>query len=49
VAQPCYELGRQAVLMLYAQMTRAKSAPRQMTLEHRLIVRESSSPPTLLE
>ncbi|HEX2981834.1 MAG TPA: LacI family DNA-binding transcriptional regulator [Anaerolineaceae bacterium] len=49
VAQPCYELGRQSAQLLYAQMTQGKETPRQLILEHRLIVRESSSPPAQLD
>lgn len=48
VAQPCYELGRQSAHLLYALM-QEKQVPRQMVLEHQLIVRESSSPPTMLD
>ena len=44
VAQPCYDLGKQSANMLYAQMTQGKEIPRQMILDHRLIVRESSAP-----
>ena len=44
VAQPCYDLGKQAAKMLYAQMTQGKEIPRQMILDHKLIVRESSAP-----
>jgi DNA-binding LacI/PurR family transcriptional regulator len=43
VAQPCYELGKQATQLLYAQMSRNKEFPRQMILEHKLIIRESSA------
>lgn len=46
IAQPCYELGRESVHLLYAQMQQKKEFPRQMILAHRLIVRESSAPPT---
>lgn len=49
VAQPCYELGRQSVYLLYAQMTQRKDVPHQKTLEHQLIVRESSCPPAILD
>jgi len=48
IAQPCYELGTQSVQLLYAQMTQGKEIPRQLILEHKLIIRESSaSTPTL--
>lgn len=49
VAQPCYELGEQSAHLLYAQMTQGKEIPRQLILEHRLIVRESSAPPAMLD
>lgn len=49
VAQPCYELGKQAAHLLYACMTQGKEIPRQTILQHQLIVRESSSPPALLD
>jgi DNA-binding LacI/PurR family transcriptional regulator len=49
VAQPCYELGKQSAHLLYARMTQGKEIPRQTILKHQLIVRESSSPPELLE
>jgi DNA-binding LacI/PurR family transcriptional regulator len=42
VAQPCYELGKQSAYLLYDQMTQKKVLPRQMILNHQLIVRESS-------
>lgn len=45
VAQPCYELGRQSMQLLYAQMRPEKTTPRQILLDHKLIVRESSAPP----
>jgi LacI family repressor for deo operon, udp, cdd, tsx, nupC, and nupG len=45
VAQPCYELGKQAAYLLYAQLMRRKDVPRQIFLDHQLIVRESSAPP----
>ncbi|TLN00506.1 LacI family transcriptional regulator, partial [bacterium] len=44
IAQPCYELGKQSAHLLHARMTRGAEIPRQTVLEHRLIVRESSSP-----
>lgn len=47
VAQPCYELGRESFQLLYAQMAQEKEIPRQIILEHELIIRESSSPPHL--
>lgn len=47
VAQPCYELGRRSVQLLYAQMTQGKDIPRKLILEHQLIIRESSSPPAM--
>lgn len=49
VAQPCYELGRQTAHLLYAQMTQENEVSRQVVLEHRLIVRESSAPPSTLD
>jgi DNA-binding LacI/PurR family transcriptional regulator len=49
VAQPCYELGRRSAQLLYAQMSQAKEMSRQLILEHRLIVRESSAPPPTLD
>ncbi|MRR52202.1 MAG: LacI family transcriptional regulator, partial [Rhodocyclaceae bacterium] len=49
VAQPCYELGKQSAHLLHARMTRGAEIPRQTILEHRLIVRESSSPPASLD
>lgn len=42
VAQPCYELGMQSAYLLHDQMTQKKAMPRQMILNHQLIVRESS-------
>lgn len=44
VSQPCYELGEQSAKLLYAQLSQRKDFPRQVFLEHKLIVRESSSP-----
>ncbi len=51
IAQPCYKLGKQSMHLLYAQMTQGRDArvPHQLILEHELIVRESSSPPQLLD
>jgi DNA-binding LacI/PurR family transcriptional regulator len=49
VAQPCYQLGKQSAKLLYTQMSQEKNMPRQIILEHRLIVRESSSPPAVSE
>ena len=49
VAQPCYELGRQSAYLLYALMTQGKEIPRQLILEHELIIRESSSQSALLD
>ncbi|TLN19775.1 substrate-binding domain-containing protein, partial [bacterium] len=49
VAQPCYELGKQSARLLYAQMKGGNGISRQLILEHQLIVRESSAPPTLLD
>lgn len=49
VAQPCYEIGRQAARLLYTWLTQGREIPRETILEHRLIVRESSAPPTLLD
>lgn len=45
VAQPCYEIGRQAAQLLFAQFIPNTPVPRQVVLDHRLIVRESSGPP----
>jgi len=49
VAQPCYELGKRSARLLYDLMSQGKEIPRQVIMEHRLIVRESSAPPTLLD
>lgn len=49
VAQPCYELGKQSAHLLCAQMKQEKEIPRQIVLEHRLIVRESSTSPSLVD
>ncbi|GAP12671.1 transcriptional regulator, LacI family [Longilinea arvoryzae] len=49
VAQPCYEMGKESARLLYALMMQEKQVPRQSILEHRLIVRESTSPPAELE
>ncbi|MEN6572236.1 MAG: LacI family DNA-binding transcriptional regulator [Anaerolineaceae bacterium] len=43
VSQPCYELGRQSMQLLYSLMSQAKDVPHQVVLPHRLIVRESSA------
>ena len=43
VAQPCYEIGKQAAHLLYTLMSQGKLEHRQVILEHQLIVRESSS------
>jgi len=45
VAQPCYELGRQAAQLLFSVIMHNTVPQRQVILEHRLIVRESSGPP----
>ena len=49
IAQPCYELGRQSVHLLYAEMTQGKEIPHQLILEHKLIIRESSAATTMLD
>jgi LacI family transcriptional regulator, repressor for deo operon, udp, cdd, tsx, nupC, and nupG len=49
VAQPCYDLGKNAAQMLYAKMTHGKDIPHQMILDHKLIIRESSAPVKLLD
>lgn len=49
VAQPCYELGKQSTYLLHAQMTQGKGIPRQLILEHKLIIRESSSQSAMLD
>ena len=49
VAQPCYELGKHAANMLYAQMNQGKEIHRQVILEHKLIIRESSAPAKTLD
>ncbi len=48
VVQPCYELGRHSMQLLFSQITQSKEFSRKLFLEHKLIVRESSSPPTSL-
>jgi DNA-binding LacI/PurR family transcriptional regulator len=48
VAQPCYELGKQSANLLYAEMSQRRDIPRQVILEHKLIIRESSSPVSTL-
>jgi LacI family transcriptional regulator, repressor for deo operon, udp, cdd, tsx, nupC, and nupG len=48
VAQPCYELGKQSTNLLYAQMTQGKEMSRQLILDHKLIIRESSSSPKMV-
>ena len=45
VAQPCYELGKQSTHLLYSLMSQERDTPRQLILDHHLIVRESSAPP----
>lgn len=45
VAQPCYELGKQSAYLLYSQMRQEENMPRQMIMDHKLIVRESSASP----
>jgi len=49
IAQPCYELGRQSVHLLYAEMTQGKEIPHQLILEHKLIIRESSAATPMLD
>ena len=49
IAQPCYELGKQSAHLLYGQMTQRNEMPRQLVLEHRLIIRESSAPAKKLD
>jgi len=49
VAQPCYELGKRSARLLYDLMSQGKEIPRQVIMEHRLIVRESSAPPKMLD
>lgn len=46
IAQPCYELGRQSARLLHAQMMQEEKIPHQLILEHQLIIRESSAPPS---
>lgn len=43
VSQPCYELGKQSMQLLFSLMSQAKDVPHQVILPHQLIVRESSS------
>jgi DNA-binding LacI/PurR family transcriptional regulator len=43
MAQPCFELGEKAMEMLESQLMHS-SSPREATLPHKLMVRESSSP-----
>jgi LacI family repressor for deo operon, udp, cdd, tsx, nupC, and nupG len=45
VVQPCYQLGRHSMQLLYAQISQKQDVPRQQFLEHQLNVRESSAPP----
>ncbi len=47
VAQPCAEIGEKAMQMLEAAISRAP-LDREVLLPHRLIVRESSAPPSKL-
>ena len=49
VVQPCYKLGRRSVQLLYSRITQRGDVPRQVILDHQLIIRESSSPPTALD
>jgi DNA-binding LacI/PurR family transcriptional regulator len=49
VVQPCYELGKQSMHLLYTQMTQGKEIPHQLILDHKLVVRESSSSPVNLD
>jgi len=49
VVQPCYQLGRQSMQLLYSQISQRDEGPRQLILEHQLNVRESSSPPLNLD
>ena len=49
VVQPCYELGRHSMQLLYAQITQREDMPRQQFLDHQFIVRESSCPPKTLD
>lgn len=44
IKQPCLEIGRQAMELLYQQI-QGNSAPREVVLPHSVIVRESSAPP----
>ena len=45
VVQPCYELGKRSMEMLYAQINQNADVPRQQFLQHSFIIRESSCPP----
>ena len=48
VAQPCYELGQQSAYLLYSQMRQEPNMPRQLVMDHKLIVRESSASPKIV-
>jgi DNA-binding LacI/PurR family transcriptional regulator len=48
VAQPCYELGQQSAYLLYSQMRQEPNMPRQLVMDHKLIVRESSASPKIM-
>lgn len=45
VVQPCYELGKKSMELLFAQINQNTDLLRQQFLDHELIIRESSCPP----
>jgi LacI family transcriptional regulator, repressor for deo operon, udp, cdd, tsx, nupC, and nupG len=47
VVQPCYELGKRSMELLFAQINHETDIPRQQYLEHQFTVRESSCPPKI--
>lgn len=47
VVQPCYELGKRSMELLFAQINHETDIPRQQYLQHQFTIRESSCPPKI--
>lgn len=46
IAVPCYELGRNSMLLLYEHIQRKSGAAYEVYLQHKLVLRESAAPRT---
>ena len=47
VVQPCYELGKSSMELLFAHIAHGADIPHQQFLEHKFAIRESSCPPKI--